>query len=126
LEEGEMQFDELNFESFYAQLKAMGKMGPLKNLLGMVGVMDVPKDMVEQSEDKLKSYKVIIGSMTKDERKNEKLLHNPSRISRIAKGSGKTEKDIHQLITDFNKMKKMFNMMKNDRGMMKKFGKFMK
>ncbi|MCL4382074.1 signal recognition particle receptor subunit alpha [Candidatus Marsarchaeota archaeon] len=126
LEEGEMQFDELNFESFYAQLKAMGKMGPLKNLLGMVGVMDVPKDMVEQSEDKLKSYKVIIGSMTRDERKNEKLLHNPSRISRIAKGSGKTEKDIHQLITDFNKMKKMFNMMKNDRGMMKKFGKFMK
>ncbi|HUC38676.1 MAG TPA: signal recognition particle receptor subunit alpha [Candidatus Acidoferrum sp.] len=119
----EVEMDQLNFESFYSQLKAMGKMGSLKNVFGMMGAVDVPKDVAEQGEEKLKKYKVIIGSMTKEERSNEKVLHNPERIKRIAKGSGTTEKDVHQLISDFNKMKKMFDTMKNDRTFRKRFAK---
>ena len=121
----EMQMEELDFESFYTQLKAMGKMGPLKNVFGMMGAPDVPKEVLEQGEDKLKKYGTIIASMTKKERKDEGLLHQSGRIERIAKGSGTTEKDVRGLITDFNKMKKMFKTMQNDRGFKKKFGKFM-
>ena len=121
----EMEVDELNFESFYTQLKAMGKMGPLKNMFGMIGAPDVPKEMVEKGEEKLNRYKVIISSMTKEERRNERILHNPARIKRIAKGSGTTEKEVHELISDFNKMRKMFDAMKNDRGFKKRFAKFM-
>ena len=117
----EMTAEELNFDSFYTQLKAIDKMGPLKNVFGMLGAPDLPKEIVDQGGEKLKKYKVIIASMTKAERHNEKLLHQPGRIERISRGSGTSEKDIHTLISDFNKMKKMFEMFKNDRNLKKRF-----
>ncbi len=126
VKEEDLQVEELNFETFYTQLKTMGKMGSLKGMLGMMGAPDVPKDTLEQNEGKLQRYKVIIGSMTPEERRNERLMHDPDRILRVARGSGTSEKDVHQLLSDFNKMKKMFNMLKNDRGFIKKFSKFMK
>jgi signal recognition particle subunit SRP54 len=121
----EMELDDLSYDSFYTQLKAMGGMGSLKSVFGMMGMPDAPKDMVEKSEDKMKKYKVIIASMTRDERKNGKLLHEPGRIGRIAKGAGVSERDVHGLVSDFNKMKKMFDSMKNDRNFKKRFAKFM-
>lgn len=126
VKEEDLEVNELNFETFYTQLKTMGKMGSLKGMLGMIGAPDVPKELVDQNEDKLNKYKVIIGSMTKEERKNERLMHDPDRILRVAKGSGTSEKDVHQLLSDFNKMHKTFNMLKNDRNFIKKFSKFMK
>jgi signal recognition particle subunit SRP54 len=117
----EANVEELNFESFYMQLKAMSKMGPLKNVFGMLGAPDVSKDVVSQSEGKLKKYEVIIASMTNAERRNEKLLHEDGRIRRIANGSGTSESDVNALISDFNKMKKVFNMLKGDRGMRRRF-----
>ncbi len=121
----EMELDDLSYDSFYTQLKAMGSMGPLKNIFGMMGMPDAPKEVMEQSEDKLRKYKVIIASMTRDERKNGRLLHEPGRIGRIAKGAGVSERDVHALVSDFNKMKKMFDSMKNDRNFKKRFAKFM-
>lgn len=117
--------EELNFDTFYKQLKAMSKMGPMKNILGMMGAPDVPKDMVEGSEAKLKKYESIIGSMTKAERMDERLVKEQGRITRIAKGSGTSERDVRGLISDFNKMKKMMSMFKNDRNIKKNLSKFM-
>ncbi len=117
--------EELNFESFYKQMKAMSKMGPMKNVLGMMGLADVPKEAVETGESKLKKYENIIGSMTREERLGEKQLKDPGRIARIAKGSGVGEKDVKELIADFNKMKKMADMLKNNRDVRKQMSKFM-
>jgi signal recognition particle GTPase len=47
-----MEAEELNFETFYSQAKGHGNMGPLKNIFGMMGAPDVPKEMVEQGEEK--------------------------------------------------------------------------
>ncbi len=121
----EMEVEELNFDMFYTQLKAMSKMGPMKNMLGMMGMSDVPKDALESSEAKLKKYGVIIGSMSKAERRNEKLVREPGRMARIAKGSGTTEKDVRELLSDFNKMKKVANMFKNNRDFRKQLSKYM-
>ncbi len=115
----EVNIEELNFETFYTQLKAMSKMGPLKNMLGMLGVVDAPKDAIEKSEEKLRKYKSVIGSMTKEERQNEKLMHESSRIRRVAKGSGTTEKDVRELLSDFAKMKKLLHTFQNDRNLKK-------
>jgi len=115
----EVNVEELNFETFYTQLKAMSKMGPLKNMLGMLGVVDAPKDAIEKSEEKLKKYKSVIGSMTREERQNEKLMHESSRIRRVAKGSGTTEKDVRELLSDFAKMKKLLHTFQNDRNLKK-------
>jgi signal recognition particle subunit SRP54 len=121
----EMQAEELNFETFYTQLKAMSKMGPMKNVLGMMGLADVPKEAMETSEAKLKKYGNIIGSMTREERLNERLVREPGRLARIAKGSGMAERDVRDLISDFNKMKKFANMFKNNRDFRKQLSKFM-
>ena len=99
----------------------MNKMGPLKGVFGMLGASDVPKEVMEQGEEKLRKYKVIISSMTKAERKNERLLHQQSRVERIAKGSGTTEKDVRMMVSEFAKMKKTYEMLKNDRGFKKRF-----
>ncbi|MCL5440364.1 MAG: signal recognition particle receptor subunit alpha [Candidatus Marsarchaeota archaeon] len=124
MDKEEISSEELNMETFYAQLKAMGKMGPLKNMLGMLGAADVSSDVIEKGEGRMKKFKVIISSMTNEERKNERLLHEKGRIPRIAKGSGTSERDVQELISEFNKMKKMFNTFKNDRNFKKRFSQF--
>ncbi len=121
----DVDMNELTFDSFYKQMKAMTKMGPMKSVLGMMGLVDVPKDALETGEAKLKRFATIISSMTKDERKDGKLLRDPKRVLRIAKGSGTTERDVRELIADFNRMKKMANMLKNNRNMKKQMAKFM-
>jgi signal recognition particle GTPase len=52
--------------------------------------------------------------MTKEERKNERLLHDQNGLARIAKGSGTSEKRFISMISEFNKMKKVFDNIKND------------
>ena len=121
----DVDMEELNFESFYKQMKAMSKMGPMKNVLGMMGLVDVPKEALETGEVKLKKFENIINSMTTEERKSERLLRDPKRIARIAKGSGTTDRDVRELISDFNKMKKMAGMLKNNRDLKKQMSKFM-
>ena len=49
----------------------------------------------------------------------------PGRLARIAKGSGMAERDVRDLISDFNKMKKFANMFKNNRDFRKQLSKFM-
>ena len=70
----------------------------------------------KQMQDNLEKYKVIMDSMTQLE-KDEPLLLKHSRIRRIAKGSGCTEKDVKDLIGQWNKSKKMMKGMKGDRKM---------
>ncbi len=121
----EVSIEELDFDSFYTQLKAMSKMGPLKNMMGMLGINDMPKEALQQSEEKLKKFKDIIGSMTKEERKDPQLVKASTRVARIAKGSGTTEKDVRELLNDFNKMKKMMSQFQNNRQLKKHLSKFM-
>ena len=113
--------EKMDFDAFYTQLKAINKLGPLKGVFGMMGAADVPKEVIEEGEGKLKRYKYIISSMTYEERKNESLLHQSGRITRIAKGSGTTERDVRDLISNFNKMKRSYKMMKNNRNMKRFF-----
>jgi signal recognition particle GTPase len=62
--------------------------------------------------------------MTKEERLDEHILHQDGRIRRIALGSGTSEKEVRELLSDFAKMKKSFNMLKNDRNMKRFMSKF--
>ncbi len=117
--------EELNYSTFYTQLKALNKMGPLKNVMSMMGMSDVPKETFEQSEAKLAKYKAIIDSMTPEERTSGSLLSAGSRIRRIAKGSGCSEKEVKGLVSDFNKMKRLYGKMQNDRNLRKQMSRFM-
>lgn len=119
--------EELTIESFYEQLKATKKMGPLKSVFQMMGMVDLPKELMEQSEEKMKNYEVIISSMTKSERKDVDLVRkNKVRMERIAKGSGTTVENVKDLITQFEKMKKFLDAFKKNRGLRRQVEKFMK
>jgi len=112
---------------FYDQLKAARKMGPLGNVFSMLGAPDLPKDMVQQSEESLKKFEVIINSMSKEEREDAMLLRkSKGRIERIAKGSGTTPDDVRELLNKFEKVSSMMESFKKDRGFRKKLEKMMK
>ena len=113
--------DELTIESFYEQLKAAKKMGPLGNVFSMLGAADLPKEFVQQSEDKLKKFENMINSMTKAEKKDAKVIRKqPTRITRIANGAGCTEKDVREFLSQFEKMEKMMSQFQKNRGFRKK------
>jgi signal recognition particle subunit SRP54 len=119
--------EDLTIDSFYEQLKATKKMGPLKSVFQMMGMVDLPKELMEQSEEKLKKYEVIISSMTKQERKDAELVRKSrGRIERIAKGSGTKVEDVKELLNQFEKMKKFINAFKKNRGLRRQVERFMK
>jgi len=118
--------EELTIDSFYEQLKAAKKLGPLSSVFSMLGAADVPKEMVQQSEEKLKKFESMINSMTPAEKKNAKLIKaHPGRIARIAKGSGCSEKDVREFLSQFEKMEKMMGQFQKNRGFRKKIEQMM-
>lgn len=118
---------EFTIDAFFQQLKAAKKMGPLGGIFSMMGMSDLPRDVVNQGEGKLKQYESIISSMTKEERKDASLIRRSrERMERIAKGSGASLEDVRQFISQFSKMEKMFTKFRKDRGFRKKMEKMMK
>ena len=92
----------------YEQFESMKKMGPLRGLLKMIPGMsyNIPEEQMNMAEDALKKWRVIIQSMTPKEREKPKILSS-SRVRRVARGSGTTEKEVKELLKQYNNMKKM-------------------
>jgi signal recognition particle subunit SRP54 len=90
------------------QFESMKKMGPLSGLLKMIPGMgyNIPDEQMNMAEDALKKWRVIIQSMTPKEREKPKILSS-SRVRRVARGSGTTEKEVKELLKQYNNMKKM-------------------
>ncbi|MGB9719585.1 MAG: signal recognition particle receptor subunit alpha [Candidatus Anstonellales archaeon] len=127
-EEGmeELVEEEFTIEAFYKQMKAAKKMGPLSSILGMMGMHDLPKEMVEKSQEQLKKYEAMINSMTPEERKDALLVRKSrERIERIAKGSGTKVEEVRAFLNQFNRMKTMVERFKHDRSFKKKIEKLM-
>ncbi len=102
----------------YQQLEAVRKMGPLQKVLQMVPGLGykLPDSDMELAEERLDRYKYIIDSMTPEEREDPKVL-NASRIRRIARGSGTEEREVRELIKQYNAMRKMLKQLKGSRRM---------
>jgi signal recognition particle subunit SRP54 len=103
--------DQFDFNDFLEQIGQIKKMGSMKDLLGMVPGMSKLKD-VDINEDAFKHIEAIIQSMTPIERQQPSLI-NPSRKTRIAKGSGRSVDEVNKLIKQFDQMKTMMKMMTN-------------
>lgn len=106
-------------QDFYEQLQSMQKMGPLKQILQMMpgaGMFKLPEGMMEKQEEKMKSYGIIIQSMTPKEKEDPNIIES-SRIKRIAKGSGRPEAEVRELITQYNQMKKMLRQLGGMKGL---------
>ncbi len=96
----------LDLEDFLAAMRQMQKLGPLKNVLGMLpGVNPAMLKAANLDEKRVKHVEAIVLSMTKKERSDPDLL-NGSRRLRIARGSGRPVQEVNQLVAQFNQMKK--------------------
>jgi signal recognition particle subunit SRP54 len=103
----------------YEQFEAVKSMGPFKKVMQMLPGMSnkVPDDMLNVAEGRLEKWRVIIQSMTPEEKENPKLI-NYSRARRVARGSGTTEKDVKELLKQYVMMRRMLKMMKRKKGKM--------
>ncbi|HET6518636.1 MAG TPA: signal recognition particle protein, partial [Geminicoccaceae bacterium] len=98
-----------DLEDYASQLKQVKKMGGLGGMLGMLpGIGKLQKQLAgAQVDDSIVARQTaIIGSMTRAERRNVKLL-NASRRRRIAAGSGTTVQEVNRLVKQFQDMQTM-------------------
>lgn len=101
----------------YEQFEAMKSMGSFKRLLQLIPGFSykIPDNMMDVAEDRLKKWRVIMQSMTPKERQEPKTL-NSSRVHRVARGSGTSDKEVKELLNQYNLMKKMMKTMRRKRG----------
>ena len=120
----QMLSGKLDLHVFEKQLGMLGKMGSLDRLMsafpGMAGrVRD--EDLVT-TQARLKKFKVILKSMTDEEKKDPKLI-KASRVLRIARGSGTHPRDVKELLKHFNMSKKAVKGLAGNRKMRKQLMK---
>jgi signal recognition particle subunit SRP54 len=115
--EAKMRTASFTFEDFMEQLRTIKKMGPLGELLGMIpGMQQVSAQLPSDATEKgLKVTEAIINSMTREERRNPKLM-NASRKRRIASGSGTSVQQVNQLLRQFVQMQTMMKQLQSGKG----------
>jgi signal recognition particle subunit SRP54 len=88
------------------------KMGSLKDIVGKLPGMDqLPAD-VNLDDRELVKIEAMISSFTRFERTDPyALIRDPSRVARIAKGSGAPEQAVSELVQRFLFMKQMMSNM---------------
>jgi signal recognition particle subunit SRP54 len=88
-------------------MRQMQKMGPLKNVLGMLpGVSPAMLKNANVDDKRMKHVEAIVLSMTAKERRDPDVLNGNRRL-RISKGSGRPVQEVNQLLTQFKQMQKM-------------------
>ena len=116
--EKQMRKKELDLDDYLTQLRQVKKMGSFSSLLKLIPGMNQIKDLKVDDKEFVK-IEAMICSMTKQEKRNVKLL-NGSRRLRIAKGSGTTVQDVNKFIKSFEMTQKMMKQLKQNKGGMKK------
>jgi len=116
-----------DLEDFLEQLRRIGQMGPISQILDMVpGLGKLAQGVSPEVTDRqFKRIEAIILSMTPEERRNPRIF-NGSRKKRVARGSGTTVQDVNALLSQFRQMQRMMKQLGKGkggmRGMMRIFG----
>ncbi len=94
---------------FLAQIQTIKKMGPLQDLVEKIPFFKQMTGGAAVDDREMVRVEAIISSMTPGERQQPDMI-NESRKRRVAKGCGRTVKDINDLLKRFKQMR---DMMKN-------------
>ena len=101
-------------EDYLDQIRQLGKMGSITDMLKMIPGLGSKLKDVEIDEGKVakaqKKNEAIILSMTRMERRNPDIL-NASRKRRIAAGSGSTAQEVNLLLKQFEQARDMMKSM---------------
>jgi signal recognition particle subunit SRP54 len=102
-----MMKGKFTLRDMYKQLEALNKMGPLKQIMGMLpmGNMELPEGVYDVTSTKMVRYRIIMDSMTAGELDDPALI-NSSRMQRIARGAGSTPEEVRELIKYYKMMQR--------------------
>ncbi len=105
----------------YDQMEIVTKMGPFQKIADLLPFGRTLNDEeMHVMQEKLKKFKVIMDSMTKRELEEPSII-NSSRIKRIARGAGAEQKDVKELLRQYNISKKMMKSLSNKKMQAKLF-----
>jgi signal recognition particle subunit SRP54 len=107
------------------QMEEIRKVGSFSKLLDLIPGFNlkIPKEMLEEAEEKVAKWRHALDSMT-DEEKIDPTLIKGSRIKRISRGSGVDEKTIKEMIKQYHMSKKLLRSRKSKK-FLKMFDKMM-
>lgn len=91
----------------YEQMEMLADVGPLKKIMSMLpGFPGMRNDVnPEELQEKLAKFHIIMDSMTDEELDNPKLIKS-SRVLRISRGAGVEQKNVRELLKQYNMSKK--------------------
>ena len=98
--------NEFTLEDLREQVRTVGRMGPLDQVLGMIPGLGARLPVGDLDAGQLTRTVAIIDSMTARERRNPAVM-NGSRRRRVARGSGTTVQEVNRLLRQFAEMRKM-------------------
>lgn len=104
--EEKLRSNKFDFEDFLSQLKIIKRIGSVSQILSMIPGLSGLQKNIQVDEKAFVKVEAIINSMTKEERRNPKIL-NASRKRRIARGSGTSIQEVNRLVKQFEEMQKM-------------------
>ena len=105
--EQKIRANSFTLDDFLSQMQQVKKMGPIKDILGMIPGMSQMKIPEGEIDEKAMTHvEAIIQSMTSKERIDPSIL-NGSRKRRIAAGCGRSIPEINRLLKQFDEMRKM-------------------
>lgn len=110
-----------NLNDMYDQMDMLSGMGPLSKVAEMLpfGQSGKLKDVdMDETQNKLKRFRVIMDSMTEEERESPDIIRS-SRVKRIARGAGVENKHVKELLKYYNMTKRMMKGFSSDRKMRK-------
>lgn len=104
--EQKLRANKFDFEDFREQIKVIKRLGSLSQILSMIPGLSLAQKNLQVDDKVFIKIEAIINSMTKEERKNPRIL-NANRKRRIARGSGTSIQDVNKLVKQFEEMQKM-------------------
>ena len=121
--EEKLRKGEFSLEDFLEQMRAMKKLGPLENIVGMLPGGDAAlKDAdLDKGQAELRRMEALICAMTPKERRQPNIL-NASRRRRIAAGTGLKVAELNSMLNKFFQMQQMMKKMGKMQKMMAKMG----
>jgi signal recognition particle subunit SRP54 len=106
-----------NLKDFVEQIRTVRKMGPLKELLEKFPVFGEMSEQLNPDEKELGKIEALYDSMTEKERLQPSLI-NDSRAGRIARGSGRSKKDVGELMGKYRMMQQVMGAVGQNPGLL--------
>lgn len=92
----------MDLEDLMKQMEQLNKMGSLSGLMKMMPTKlndKISENKLNEMEEKMKVWKILLSSMTLKERRNPRLFKKyPSRKLRVVKGSGRNMDELNKLL----------------------------